>query len=172
MRSTGGLGAVLLEVNLFSSPPVIAGVILSEATSADTWTAFLLFAEKNLTVCESRPSADGRRMLFVSAGSMIMLVRSHCWSPENSCGRELSVDSKENWSRQSSKTRLPFVRRNARIFPELPGRRDSACHQWQRNPDSLKHKITRIGIGVSLAAEPLPHHPACGSVPGGSGLSQ
>jgi hypothetical protein len=24
-----------------------------------------------------------------------------------------------------------------------------------------------IGIGVSLAAEPLPHHPACGSAPGG-----
>ena len=120
-----------------------AGVILSKATSADTWTPLWFFAERNRTVCESRPSADGRRGLFVSAGSMVVLVRSHCWSPENSCGRELSVDSKENWSRQSSTARLPFVRRNARIFPELPGRRDSACHQWQRNPDSLKHKITR-----------------------------
>jgi hypothetical protein len=26
----------------------------------------------------------------------------------------------------------------------------------------------QIGIGVSLLAEPLPHHPACGSAPGGS----
>ena len=51
---------------------------------------------------------------------MVVLVRSDCWSPENSCGRELSVDSKENWSRQSAKTRLPFVGRNARIFPEFP----------------------------------------------------
>ena len=53
---------------------------------------------------------------------MVVLVRSDCWSPENNCGRELSVDSKENWSRQSSTARLPFVGRNARKFSELPVR--------------------------------------------------
>jgi hypothetical protein len=51
-----------------------------------------LFAALNRTVCVSRSSADGRRGFFVSAGSMVMLVRSHCCSPKDCCGRELSVD--------------------------------------------------------------------------------
>ena len=34
--------------------------------------------------------------------------------------------------------------------------------------DENKGGITKIGIGTRIAPRPLPHHPACGSAPGGS----
>ena len=47
-------------------------------------------------------------------------------------------------------------------FPQLAKAIDDRQAAWEREV------ANKIGIGVSLAAEPLPHHPACGSAPGGS----
>jgi phospholipase/carboxylesterase len=44
----------------------------------------------------------------------------------------------------------------------------SHCYPREINPAILRWLNDKIGIGGSLAAPPLPHHPACGSAPGGS----
>jgi hypothetical protein len=40
----------------------------------------------------------------------------------------------------------------------------------ERNSDRPRYRTpgTMIGIGARIAPGPLPHHPACGSAPGGS----